>query len=104
MLQVAEFTHGGDLIHAKRPAGNHARGKSRRKIGEKFAAIVVDAPARANHDLVVEHFRAPGHAEARRETPLAAGESGIAHAFGGKVRIVSGNDEAVRSDRVRGAS
>ncbi len=60
------------LVHAERTAGDHARGEARGKIGEEFAAIVVQAPACADHDFVVEHLRAPGEARGAAQVPMAA--------------------------------
>src|SRR5208337_358260 len=62
----------GSLIYAEGTTGDHARGKTRRKVGEEFAAVVVHPPARANDHLVVEHLRAPGHANTGREPPLSS--------------------------------
>ena len=92
----------GRLIHAERTARNHAGGETRREIRKEFAAIVVHAPARANHYFVVKFSRAPGQSNARRQPPLPAGQSRIAHALGGKQRIVSRDDKAVGSDGIGG--
>src|SRR5580692_3423504 len=90
------------LIHPEWTTRYHSGCKPRRKIREEFAAIVVHAPAGANHDLVAKYLRAPGYADARPQTPLTSGESGIADTLGREERIVSGDDETIGSDGVAG--
>src|SRR6266481_3217029 len=62
------------LIDAKRATRDAASRKARRKIGEEFAAIIVEPGAGANNELAVKHFGTPGNADAWSESPLAAGE------------------------------
>src|ERR1700730_999531 len=71
------------LIDAEGAAGDDPSGKARREIGEQLAAVVVQAPAGAYDDLVVEHPGAPCHTQARPEAPLSAGQRRIAGAFAG---------------------
>src|SRR5260221_9902963 len=59
---------------------------------EECAAIVIDAGAGANHNFVVKHRGAPGHADARSNAPLPAGQSGAADA------ALIGHDEAGGGD------
>ena len=95
------FTKGCDWLIPNRPARHDVLCSARREVREKFAAVVIHSPARANHEFVVEHLRAPGHADARRKSPLASRESRVTHAGCRGLRIISGDDQAVRNNCVR---
>ena len=79
-------------------------GEARREVGVKLAAIVIHSPTGADDDLVVEHLRAPGDADARGETPLTARQGGVADArssgcllFPATIKPLSDADGVVRS-------
>src|SRR6202034_1074201 len=93
---------GRSLIYSKWTASDNPRREAGREVREEFSAIVVQTPACAHHNFVVEHARAPGQTHARCESPLPPSESGIADPLGGKVRIVPRDNEAVRIDYVVG--
>ncbi len=89
------------LVDAEGAAGDGADGVAGREVAEELAAVVVHAGAGADDDLVVEHLRLPGGADARGDAPLAAGQGGVADA-GGAVGVVAGDDEAGVGDGVLG--
>ena len=80
------------LIDAEWSTGDGSDSIAWREITEEFAAVVVHAAAGANDDFAVEHGRLPGYADSGTDTPLAAGERGIAYSLGA-VGVVAGNDE-----------
>ena len=86
------------LVDAVGSAGDLAGSIAGREISEQFAAIVVDAGAGADDQLAVQRGRLPGEADARSESPLAAGERGVADAVDpGDLEPALARGEAVRS-------
>ena len=88
------------MIHAERATGDYAGGEAGREIAEQLAAIIVDPAAGPDHNFIIECLRTPRHTDPGSKPPLPARQSGLAYAFGGKLGVVAGDDEAVRGDGI----
>src|SRR6202041_3016444 len=88
---------GRRLVDAEGATIDYAFGVAGGEIGEEFAAIVVDTGSGADYDLVVETFGTPGDAQAWGESPLAAGEGGVADTLAREKFVVAGDDDSVEA-------
>ena len=81
------------LIDPEWPSRDFTDGIARGEVTEELSAVVVNARARADNDLVVESRRLPCRADARSDAPLAAGERGAAYSLS-SILVIAGDDES----------
>ena len=87
------------MIGAEGPTSDGPNGVTGREVGEELAAIVVNAGAGADDDLIVKQLRLPSCTDAWANAPLATGKRGVADARSA-VDIVPGDDDAGVGDGV----
>src|ERR1700728_262192 len=64
---------------------------ARREFGEVLSSVVEHSEAGPNDEVLLG---TPRNAEPRRKSPLAGGQSGVAHPLRAEGTVVSGNDDA----------